>query len=139
MFSWIILAITFFIVEILTPGVFFFSCLGIGALLAAITKLITTNWLVPWVVFIISSVAVVYFIRPMIQRVVRFMPAKTGIDALVGKRVAVIEQINPETGSGMVKVNGELWRARAEENIPKGVFVEVVKIEGTYLIVKRVE
>lgn len=48
----------------------------------------------------------------------------------------VTADINSLESTGLVKVNGEVWSAKADENISKGTKVEVLKIDGVKLIVK---
>lgn len=40
------------------------------------------------------------------------------------------------TELGQVKVNGEVWSAKAENDIQKGTEVEILRIDGVKLIVK---
>jgi membrane-bound ClpP family serine protease len=58
-----------------------------------------------------------------------------GLTDLVGMEGQVIDHLNPD---GMVKINSELWIARAETgNIENGVHIVVLKQEGLKLIVRR--
>jgi len=58
-----------------------------------------------------------------------------GPEALTGKEAAVVEELNPE---GIVKLNGELWRAECRNGrAARGERVVVVGIEGTKLLVER--
>ena len=59
----------------------------------------------------------------------------TGAEALIGREARVIEDLTPR---GIVKLDGELWRAKCVNGIAKaGERVRVVKIEGTKLLVER--
>ncbi|PIZ13869.1 MAG: hypothetical protein COY53_02625, partial [Elusimicrobia bacterium CG_4_10_14_0_8_um_filter_37_32] len=95
MLQWIILAVIFFIIEILTPGVFFFSCLGVGAILGGLITLVSSQWILPWLVFIFSSVIMIYFVRPAVKRLVKFEPKKSNVDALIGREAVVTQEIIP--------------------------------------------
>ena len=49
--------------------------------------------------------------------------------------------INPIEATGQIKVNGEIWSAKTEDelSIPKGTEVEVLKIDGVKLIVSPIK
>ena len=57
-----------------------------------------------------------------------------GIQGLLGEVGVVREPLDPE---GLVFVHGENWRARASERIEEGERVEVERVEGLILRVKR--
>ncbi len=60
-----------------------------------------------------------------------------GAEALAGSRGRVVIALEPE---GMVRVGGELWRARCDERrMEKGEEVIVQKVAGTLLIVSPIE
>ena len=58
------------------------------------------------------------------------MKPSTGNAQLVGQ---IGEMREPVDGTGMVFVGGELWRARAEQQIPTGSKVRVVRVDGLTL------
>ena len=59
----------------------------------------------------------------------------TGAEALIGREARVVEDLTPK---GIVKLDGELWRAECINGIAKaGERVRVVKVEGTKLLVER--
>ncbi len=61
----------------------------------------------------------------------------TGTEALIGRKARVVEDLTPE---GIVKLDGELWRAECVNGIAKaGETVRVVKVGGTKLLVERLE
>ena len=51
-----------------------------------------------------------------------------------------MKDINPIEGTGLVKVNGETWSAKTEDesSISKNTEVEILAIDGVKLIVKAV-
>jgi membrane-bound serine protease (ClpP class) len=64
-------------------------------------------------------------------------PVMTGQNKLIGQTGYVESDLNPK---GMVRVGGELWGALAEEDrlpVPKGEKIEVVKVTGLQLIVRK--
>jgi len=139
---WIILAIIFLIIEILTPGIFFFACLSIAAVFTGIISFFIFNKLILWTIFTVISVLIIYFIKPVIKKIIKYEERKSNIDEIIGKHAILIETIDFSKGMGMVKVNGELWRAKSDEVIEKNdnnTFVEITGVEGTYLNVRRIK
>jgi len=137
-FFWFILALILFIIEIMTPGVFFFSAIGVGALLTGIFFWIFPEAIiVGWIVFILSSVVTVYFVRPLVRKMVIKQPVKSNVDSLIGQKALVIEKIDPPH-LGMVKIAGELWRAEGDVFIDSGQLVEIIQVEGNHLKVKKI-
>lgn len=63
--------------------------------------------------------------------------AKTGKEALIGAVGVAVKDLEPV---GLVRVSGEFWQAKAESStIRKGQKVEVVKLDGLFLVVKLAE
>ncbi len=134
---WVAAGVILIIAEILTPGTFFFVCLGLGALLAGISTLFTEIWWVSWLVFVILSALLILGSRPLVRRLEKKVSAKrTTIDALLSKEAQVVETIEPEK-MGMVIVEGEKWRAEAKERIAAGEKVKIREVKGTHLVVQK--
>ena len=67
----------------------------------------------------------------------QFRRVKTGKEALIGAKGIATTDLKPK---GEVRVVGEFWEAAAKDaTIPAGQIVEVVSIDGVYLVVKPVE
>jgi len=64
---------------------------------------------------------------------------KTNVDALVGKIGTVTVEIDNSKNQGRITVYGDDWRAEAgnEDVIKVGEKVQVLKIDSTILVVKR--
>ena len=60
---------------------------------------------------------------------------QTNVFALQGKYAVVLRDIMPDK-PGEVKINGEIWTARANEVITKGETVEIVVVRGAHVVVK---
>ena len=64
-------------------------------------------------------------------------PHASNVDALIGQKALVTEAIGDKT-PGVVKVHGESWRAVSEkDDFAKDQWVEVIKVEGASVIVRR--
>ena len=67
----------------------------------------------------------------------QFRRVKTGKEALIGAKGIATSDLKPQ---GEVRVIGEFWRATAKDTtIAAGQAVEVVGIEGMFLVVKPAE
>jgi membrane-bound serine protease (ClpP class) len=88
--------------------------------------------------------AVTFFVVALILALIfyagvkaQFRRVKTGKEALVGARGIATSDLNPK---GEVRVMGEFWEATAKDaTIPVGQAVEVVSMDGVYLVVKPAE
>ena len=137
---WLIAAGIFFIIEIATVG-FLVFWLGIGSLLAMVTSFITDNIIVQTVVFVVSSCILIPLTKPLADKFIGKKTVPTNAYTLINKHGIVIQDINPIQGFGQVKVNGEIWSAKTEDEsiIPKDTEIEVLKIDGVKLIVSPVK
>jgi len=133
---WIIAGLALIIVEVLTPGSFFFACIGIGALIAGLTSVFVIEAWVQFLIFIIASLLSIYLIRPMVKPFLKHGIIKSNVDGLIGLKAVVTEAIDPPH-FGMVKVAGEIWRAQSEEKIDAGAMAEILAVDGTKLKVKK--
>lgn len=135
---WIVLGIFFIIAELLTGG-FFLLSLGLGSFLAAILNYFNYDIQVQIIGFIILTIIFIILSRPIYNRLNKNIPdKKSNTERLIGLNGKVTEDINPHK-SGFIKVKGEIWKAISEENISKGEIVEILKIDGVKLVVKKVD
>jgi membrane protein implicated in regulation of membrane protease activity len=120
---------------------FFLACLGVGALAAACVAALGLDYTIQLIAFILASIGVISLLRPValehFQR--RRENPKLGIEALIGRDAVVVEEINPQTGTGRVKVGGEDWRAIAESRqvIPRDRTVNIERVVGASLYVRE--
>lgn len=138
LWSWLVLALIFFAVEIFTAG-FVLLCFGIGALAAAGLAFFGLGLTWQLVAFILLSSAAVLLSRPFAERVTSTGTQNLAGDRVLGKRAVVLQAIDPITNTGMVRVGTEEWRAESVDHSPlaKDSVVEVVGVEGVRLQVRR--
>ena len=136
---WTIVAIVFFIVEIFTPG-FYLACFGVACLVSGLVSYLGVGGKVQILAFSATTLVVFFKIRPLFLHYLHSAGSdtKTNVDALVGKTGLVSERIDPSSAKGRVVVDGEDWRAvPVDENpIEADTKIEVVKVDGTKLLVK---
>jgi len=135
---WLVLLVVFVVFEAATVqlvSVWF----ALGALAALIAALLHADPLVQIIVFIVISAASFAVTRPLVKKFSTSKIQKTNADRCIGDTAVVIEEINNLEAKGQVKVDGNIWTARSENNdiIPAGEKVTVMKIEGVKLIVKK--
>ena len=136
---WLIAAGIFFIIEIATVG-FLIFWLGIGALLAMLTSLFVDNVIIQTAVFVVSSAILIPLTKPFVDRFTKKDSVPTNTYSLINKKGIVTLDIDPIKGKGLVKVNGETWSAKTEDetSILKDTEVEIIAIDGVKLIVKPI-
>lgn len=90
-----------------------------------------------WQLILIVVAVMLVFIFIMHKAVIPAIRRRilTGAEEMVGTTCIVTEPLHP---AGMVKIKGEYWKARvAQGTIEKGEEVEVVKIDGLVLEVRK--
>ncbi|MBW7884617.1 MAG: NfeD family protein [Caldilineaceae bacterium] len=134
---WVALALIFLIAELFTTG-FFLICFGVGAAASAVLAFFNVDPFVQLFAFIVISGVAVLLTRPIARRFNERGQNFVGSDRVLGQTAIVLTPINPAEGSGMVRVKTEEWRAISESGqpIPKDVIVEVLRIDGTRLVVR---
>ena len=135
---WTVLAVVFGIGEILTAG-FFLLPFAIGAAAAAILAWIGAAVLAQWLVFFGVSIFALAYLRKYIVRQDEGDQPRVGANRWVGEIGMVLEDIDPHTGAGMVRILNEEWRAKALAPIGTGTRIVVREVKGTRLVVERVE
>ena len=133
---WVILAVVLAAGEVMTVS-FFLAPFAAGALLAAGADLAGAGDAVALTVFLVSSLLMLTFVRPIARRHL-YTPAqlRTGTAALVGHTAVALERIDGDSGS--VKLEGEVWTARTydeDEVVEAGRRVQVVEIRGATALV----
>jgi Membrane protein implicated in regulation of membrane protease activity len=135
---WILIAVIFAVIEGITMGLttIWFTIGGVGACIIA---LLGGPLLLQIAVFLIVSIILLYYTRPLAEKRLKIGHEKNNIDQMIGRTCPVTETIKPYH-PGQVKLDGLVWTAAVDENkdtLEKGELVKVVRIEGVKLIVER--
>ena len=136
---WLILLACFLVVEAITVGLTTIWFAG-GALVAAIASGLGAGILIQGVLFLIVSLALLIFTRPMAVRYMNKGVPKTNVNSLIGERAVVIQKINNLEQTGQVRINDIEWMARTssdEVTIPEHAIVTIEDVQGVKLIVKE--
>jgi membrane protein implicated in regulation of membrane protease activity len=135
---WLIAGVFAAVGEMLTAGFFLapFAVGGFGAMLAALAG---GGGIVQTIVFATLTLACFGLVRPIAKRHMYTPPRiRTGAAALVGQSGIVLDRIANDEGVGSVRLDGEVWTARAYDEqivIEAGTKVEVVEIRGATALV----
>lgn len=133
---WLIVAAVLAIIEAVTLGLTTIWFAG-GAVAASISAMAGAPVWIQGILFLIVSVLLLYFTRPIVKKRLKVGTEKTNVDALIGKEGLVIETIRPFR-TGQVKLDGLVWSAAAKDGdatIESGTAVKIEHIEGVKLIV----
>ncbi len=135
---WLVVAIVFAIGEAMTPSLtlIWFS---IGALAVFILSSFIDSILVQIILFAIISITLLFIATKKIVKKDESYKYNTNLQGMIGKRGIVKSNIL-EDKTGIVVVDGEEWSAISINNdtINEKDIVEVIKIEGVKLIVKKI-
>jgi len=134
---WFIAAGVLLIIAIFTMGFLVFWS-SLGCLLAMLVSFVTDSIIIQTTVFVLSSGILIFATKPFVKKFTEKDNAKTNVYSLSGKKAIVTEDIDWKTGTGQIKIEGQVWSAKTEEqvNISKGTEVEIIKIEGVKAFVK---
>ena len=120
----------------------FLLMISVGALAAGAAAALGAPALVQALVFAGVSGLTVFAIRPIIQRhrmsALDARSAPIGLEALEGTSALVLEQVDAD--NGVVKIDGETWRARsydAQQVFAPGERVRVIEVKGATAMVWR--
>ena len=128
------------VVEILTLGLttIWFAA---GAIVAFIAALLGAPQIVQIILFVVVSILMLVFTRPIAQKYFNKNTYKSNSEGLIGKSAKITERVDNNNGTGYAIVNGLEWTARSEhdeEPIEKGEMAEIKSISGVKLIVARI-
>ena len=138
-FVWLIILALCLVVEIATLGLVTIWFAG-GALVTFFVAMITDNLLIQVIVFLVVSLVLLFFTRPIAKKFYNNKRVKTNVDSLIGEQCKVTEAIDNFNGTGTVLLNGLEWTARSKDEtvIEAGARVKVTAVDGVKVIVKQV-
>lgn len=133
---WAVVSIVCLILE-LSSGDFFIICFSIGAVFSIVATIFGLGIYWQLFIFAIFSLLSVLFVRPVALRYLhKNDPNKpSNADALIGRTGKVTEPITAG-GNGYVQIDGDLWRAVSNSDIPVGTTVRVIGRESTIITVE---
>lgn len=138
---WIALGVVLVIAELFTTTLFLIM-LGAGAFAAAAAAALGVPLAGQALVFTVVSALTLVAVRPVIERhrrsAVDSGEEPFGVEAIEGSTAVVLERV--DASQGMVKIDGELWSARAydgTETYAPGDRVRIIEVRGATVLVWR--
>jgi membrane protein implicated in regulation of membrane protease activity len=143
---WAILGAVLVIAEVFTTG-FVLLWFGIGALAAGLAGLLGVHSIIlQFLIFTVVSIGLTVASRTIFvnyfSREKSGGDLKSGVDSLPGKVGTVVSSSRGALNEGAVKVFGSTWTAYpadGEDPLEAGDRVEVTKVQGASIYVKRVD
>lgn len=134
---WLSALVILLIAEALTLGLTTIWFAG-GSLVALVAALFGANVWIQLGAFLVVSLILLIFTRPVAVRYMNKSTLKTNVDSLTGETGVVSERIDNLEATGKVKLNDVFWTARSEDGnaIEQGTVVEITGVEGVKLIVR---
>ncbi len=142
----IVTSFVLFILDIKAPTHGGLTAAGVGSLIVGALVLFNTpvtpsfqHVSVPLVIGVSVVSGGLFFVIMMIAVRAQRTPILTGQESMIGRAGVARTDLNPK---GSVQVGGELWSAELEKDsskVPVGTRVEVVRVDGLHLIVRKAE
>lgn len=137
---WLVMVIVFVIAELATVGLLsiWFAA---GALVAMIIAIFGGPIPLQLAAFFIVSIILLIATKSWAQKYINSRTTKTNVDSLIGKRTVITQRVSNLDQTGKTVLSGQEWTVRSDDDsviFEEGELVEVVRISGVKLIVKKV-
>jgi membrane protein implicated in regulation of membrane protease activity len=135
---WLAAGVVFLILELLTPTMLIIN-FALGSVVAAVFAIFWPEayyW--QFAIFAIVSIMGIPLTRRFANRISKPAPELSNIDRMIGQVALVTESIDADLG-GKVRFEGEIWQARANEEIEVNAKVRITAVAGTRVTVERVQ
>lgn len=140
LYVWLALLIVFALLEGATVSLHFIW-FALGSLGAVITAALGGQLYLQILAFAVISGATLAYTRPFLQKVLKTGTTRTNADRFIGESGIVTERIDNLKATGLIKVRGQMWTARATNNAETfevGETAVAERIEGVKLFVNKV-
>jgi len=140
-FIWLGLFAVLLVIEALTVGLTTIWFAG-GALAAAIAAWAGVGQIVQWILFIVVSLVLLIFTRPVAVRYMNRGVEKTNVERLIGQKAIVIQKVDNLSQTGQVRVGDVEWMTRTRSDdvqIPEKAVAVIKEVQGVKLIVEEVK
>lgn len=141
---WAILSLISILLELTSPGYFFFLSISLASLLTTFISWLNIDFIGQIFLFITSFMIFLLILRRYVLNNLNCCKSgskyTTNVYALKDKHALVTQEIMPYR-RGWVKIDSELWAASSSDNqiITSGSIVKVVAIKGSHVIVEPLE
>lgn len=136
---WLLICIVLVIVEVTTMNLttIWFA---VGGFVAYLTGFVGVGFWGQFIVFVIVSLLMLFFTRPVAQKYLNKDRIKTNAESLVGQTAQTTSCLNNREGFGSAVINGQEWSAISSDDniiIEKGEDVEILEVRGVKLVVRK--
>ena len=137
---WLIIMGVLLIIEVLSQ-MMWALCLAVGCIVGMICSIFGIDLIWQVILMSVGSVAAYVFLVPLFQKWHALSvdrkgkEARTGMDALLGRRAIVSEEIRPDR-LGRARIDGDNWQVRSSSKntvIPRGTEVVVTGYDSIIL------
>lgn len=137
---WLVMVIVFIIAELATVGLLsiWFAA---GALVAMIIAICGGPIPLQLTAFFIVSIILLIATKSWAQKYINSRTTKTNVDSLIGKKTVITQRVSNLDQTGKTVLSGQEWTVRSDDDsvtFQEGELVEVVRISGVKLIVKKI-
>jgi membrane protein implicated in regulation of membrane protease activity len=132
---WLLAAVLLLLGELATNALVFLMPFG-GAAVAAALAAAGAPWYGQLAGFVVVTLALIGFVRPVARRRQSGPGLRTGAAALVGQQALVMIQVDEHRGQ--IRLDGQIWSARAldpDRIFEPGEAVHVAAIDGATAVV----
>lgn len=137
---WLAVIVATFIIEMSTMELvsIWFTIGAVIPFILAGTNLV--GWEIQTIIFIVLSALFIIFLRKITKQWLLRYSSKEKINTNIGKRVKMLDDLKDDE-PGHVKINDVIWTAKSDsgQDIKKGEMVEIVRMSGNKVIVKKVD
>ena len=138
---WLVLLVTFLIVEAACAFHLVSIWFAAGALCAMLTAFLGGAIWLQVSVFLLVSTTLLVLLWPLVRKVLNPSHTATNVDSVIGSEGLVTVAVENLTAAGQVKLGAMEWTARSTtgDPIPAETLVRVDRIEGVKVFVTPVE
>lgn len=116
-----------------------FTAGAIVPFILAATKAV--GWEIQLVIFVVLSAVLMLSLRGVTKKLLlRNVKGKANLESLIGREARMLDATDFDT-VGSLKINGLVWSAVSEDGkteILSGEIVEIVKVDGNKLLVRKI-
>ena len=141
---WLVVLVVAILFEVRTSdvvSVWFMPAAAVALLLTFFMEHEVKDLLIQVLAFlIVSLVSFIIFKIAFNKKLKRMKKGKTNLNALIGERCLVVEDISNIHVKGMVNLRGAVWSARSSDDndvIEEGTIVVVDRVDGVKLVCSR--
>lgn len=132
---WLFMIIILVIIEVMTVNLVTIWYVA-SAIVALILSFFIDSFTIQFAVFAILGTILLATTKKTLDKYFNDKKVKTNLDRIIGMNGIVIEEIS-KNKNGAVKVDGKVWTAYADTNIPVDSIVKILEINSTKIKVEE--